>query len=76
MAFRFVALFLLLPASVVIYICVAWGFVLLSCLSYLVAKVRGASVVSEIWKHAAVAVVAIALSKAIGACIPSMLSFS
>ena len=75
-AFSFVALFLLLPTSIVVYICVAWGFILLSCLSYLLAKVRGASVVSEIWKHTAVAVVVIAISKAIGVWIPSILGSS
>jgi len=75
-AFSFVVLFLLLPTSIAIYLCVAWGFVLLAGLSCLLARVRGASVVSEIWKHSAVALVVIALSKAIGVWIPAMMSSS
>jgi VIT1/CCC1 family predicted Fe2+/Mn2+ transporter len=75
-AFSFVVLFLLLPTSIAIYVCVAWGFTLLSGLSYLLAKERGAGIASEIWKHSAVALVVIALSKVIGAWIPAMMGSS
>jgi len=73
LAFSFVFLFLLLPTSIAMYICVFWGFILLSGLSWLLARVRGANVVSEIWKHSAVAVVVIAVGKALGVWIPSMM---
>jgi VIT1/CCC1 family predicted Fe2+/Mn2+ transporter len=63
-ALSFVFLFLLVPTSMAIYICVLWGFILLAGLSWLLARVRGASAISEIWKHSAVAFVVIALSKA------------
>jgi len=73
-ALSFVLLFLLFSNTTAIYICVFWGFILLSGLSCLLARMRGASVISEIWKHAAVAAVVIALSKALGVWIPSMMS--
>jgi VIT1/CCC1 family predicted Fe2+/Mn2+ transporter len=73
-AISFVLLFVLFPTSMAIYICVFWGFILLSGLSWLLARARGASVISEIWKHSSVALVVIALGKAIGVWIPSMMS--
>jgi VIT1/CCC1 family predicted Fe2+/Mn2+ transporter len=72
----FIFLFLLFPTSIAIYICVIWGFVLLSGLSYLLARVRNASAISEIWKHSAVALIVIAISKAIGAWVPAMMSWT
>jgi vacuolar iron transporter family protein len=62
----FVALVLLLPASLVIYVSVLWGFVLLAVLSHLLARARGVSSLGEIAKHTGVAVVVIAISKGIG----------
>jgi VIT1/CCC1 family predicted Fe2+/Mn2+ transporter len=62
----FVLLFLLLPAAIASFICVAWGLFLLSGLSYLLAKERQASVVGEIVKHTGVALTVIAMSKVIG----------
>jgi VIT1/CCC1 family predicted Fe2+/Mn2+ transporter len=73
-ALSFVFLYATLPAPASIYVCVLWGFFLLAGISWLLARVRGASVFSEIWKHSAVAVVVIALSKAIGSWLPSMMN--
>jgi VIT1/CCC1 family predicted Fe2+/Mn2+ transporter len=70
----FALLFLLFPTAGAVYVCVGWGFILLSGLSYLLARARGASVVAEIWKHAAVALAVIALSKALGVWIPSLMA--
>jgi len=70
----FIALFSLLPTSTAIYVCVIWGFTLLSGLSYLLARVRRASAISEVWKHSAVAFVVIALSKAIGVWLPAVMA--
>jgi hypothetical protein len=63
----FILILVLLPTSQATQACVIWGFVLLSGLSYLLARARAVSAFSEIWKHAAVAFVVILLSKAIGA---------
>ena len=62
----FILLFLLLPTPSAIIACVIWGFLLLSGLSYLLARARGVSALSEILKHASVAFVVIAIGKAIG----------
>jgi hypothetical protein len=75
-ALSFIFLFLLFPTSIAIYICVVWGFVLLSGLSCLLAQARHASPISEIWKHAAVAALVIALSKAIGVWVPAMMRWT
>jgi vacuolar iron transporter family protein len=72
----FVTLFLFLPTPISIYISIVWGFVLLAGLSYLLARARGASVISEIWKHSAVAIVVIFLSKILGVWIPFLMSFA
>ncbi len=69
----FVLLFLLMPTSIAIGACVAWGFLLLCGLSYLLAKARGANVFSEIGKHAGVALVVIAISQAVGMAIRSVM---
>jgi VIT1/CCC1 family predicted Fe2+/Mn2+ transporter len=69
----FAALFLLLPSSMAIYACVVWGFFLLSGLSYLLAKQRGARPLSEICKHAGVAAAVIVISKALGLLIRTMI---
>lgn len=73
-ALSFVFLVLLLPTSMSIYVCVAWGFALLAGLSYLLARERGVSAFSEIWKHSATAVIVIALGREIGVWIPAMVS--
>ncbi|HUZ90576.1 MAG TPA: hypothetical protein VMU78_01545 [Methylocella sp.] len=69
----FILLFLILPTSIAIFTCVIWGFFLLSGLSYILAKVRHASELSEILKHAGVAIVIIAISEAIGLGIRSII---
>ena len=68
----FVAVLLLLPASSAIIVSLILGFVLLSVLSYFLARRRGVSAVTEILKHCAVAFTVIAISKAIGAWLPAM----
>lgn len=65
-AASFVAFFLTLPTAYAAYVCLAWGFFLLSVLSYLLAKARHVSAVSEILKHTAVAALVVAVSKAMG----------
>ncbi len=62
----FILLFLFSPTSMAIFICVIWGFLLLSGLSYLLAKARRVGAASEIFKHAGVALVVIAIGKAVG----------
>ena len=68
----FVLMFYFLPTRPAILICVAWGFLLLSALSYLLARARGAASPSEILKHDGVAVMVIGISKVIGSWIHSV----
>jgi len=63
----FVAIVALLPTDVAIVVAVGWGLLLLSGMTYLLARSRRVRAGPEILKHAAVAIVVIALSKAIGA---------
>lgn len=72
-ALSFVSLFTLFTPSMAIYLCVLWGFILLSGLSWLLARERDVSAFSEIWKHSAVALVVIVVSKALGVWIPSLI---
>jgi VIT1/CCC1 family predicted Fe2+/Mn2+ transporter len=69
----FILILLLLPSSIAIFVSAIWGFILLSVLSYFLARTRGVGAVSEILKHCAVAVAVIAISRAIGAWLPAML---
>lgn len=69
----FALLFVALPAWLGVYICLLWGFSLLSGLSYLLARARRVGRVSEMLKHAGIAVIVIALSKAIGLAVKFML---
>lgn len=69
----FILLILLLPTLIAMVICVIWGFLLLSGLSYLLAKTRGANPLSEICKHTGVALVVIAISQSVGFGIRSMM---
>jgi len=66
LALSFVGLVLFVPNAALVYVTVAWGFTLLAGLSYLLAKARAVSPLSEICKHCAVALAVVALSKAIG----------
>jgi len=65
-ACSFILLFLLASESLAIWLCVIWGFVLLSALSYFLAKARNAAPISEMVKHSGVAVVVIFISRAVG----------
>ncbi len=65
-ALTFVLIVALLPASYAAIVALAWGFLLLGFLSYVLARARGVSSVSEVGKHFAVAVVVIAVSRMIG----------
>jgi VIT1/CCC1 family predicted Fe2+/Mn2+ transporter len=65
-AMSFFFLFLALPTGPAVYISIVWGFVLLALLSYLLAKVRKVSAISEIIKHTGVAAVVVLVSKVMG----------
>ena len=69
----FVPLVALLPPAISIPACVAWGFLLLCGLSYLLARARGAAVLPEMGKHAAVAVLVIVISRALGLLVRAVL---
>jgi len=62
----FILIFLLLPTAPAIAACIVWGFLLLSGLSYFLAKARAVSAFKEISKHAGVALVVLVLSQIIG----------
>ena len=72
----FIIILLLIPLATAIPVSVIWGFVLLSLLTYFLAKARGVNAVPEILKHCAVAFVVIAISTAIGKWIPAMVGSS
>lgn len=65
-AMSFFFVFLLLPTGPAVYLSIGWGFFLLALLSYLLAKVRHVSAVSEIVKHTAVAGAVVLVSKLMG----------
>jgi VIT1/CCC1 family predicted Fe2+/Mn2+ transporter len=69
----FIIILLPLPLATAMPVCVVWGFVLLSVLTYFLAKARGVNAVPEILKHCAVAFLVIAISTAIGRWIPAMI---
>lgn len=71
----FFLIFLVLPTTAAIYVCVVWGFLLLSLLSYLLGKARGLGVWPEILKHTALAGVVILLSNGIGHLIGDLTAF-
>jgi lysylphosphatidylglycerol synthetase-like protein (DUF2156 family) len=73
LSISFALLLVLLPRTVAVRLSVVWGFALLSGLSYLVARTRFVSAFGEIWKHGAVALVVIPISKAVGAWILKMI---
>ena len=70
----FIAILVILPPSGAIPVSLVWGFALLAVLSYFLAKARGVNPLSEIAKHCAVAFAVIAISKAIGAWLPTMIA--
>jgi VIT1/CCC1 family predicted Fe2+/Mn2+ transporter len=71
-AMSFFVLFLVLPTAPAVYIALAWGFLLLAILSWLLARERQVNVISEIIKHTAVAGVVVAVSKLMGMAIRSV----
>jgi hypothetical protein len=62
----FVLILVALPRLTAVRLSIIWGFSLLSALSYLLARARAVSALSEIWKHDVVAIVVILMSRAIG----------
>jgi len=66
LSLSFVFLILVLPMPVAVAASLTWGVVLLMGLTYLVAKARNRSVVSELLKHLVAAAVVLTTSKAIG----------
>jgi VIT1/CCC1 family predicted Fe2+/Mn2+ transporter len=62
----FVTLMLVFPSAIAVFVSMAWGMVLLTGLTWFVARSRGANVTTEVLKHLAVAAVVIAASRAIG----------
>ena len=65
-ALSFVVVVMTLPESYAGTIAIGWGFLLLSGLSYLLARVRGVSPFGEVGKHIGIAILVIATSRLIG----------
>jgi len=70
----FVGFLITLPFSTAIIVSLIWGFVLLALMSLMLARLRRASALAEIWKHTAVAVTVIIASKIIGTAIPALIA--
>lgn len=66
LSLSFVFLIAVLPLRVAVVASILWGFLLLTGLSYVVARARKLPVLREIVKHMAVAAVVIVCSKVIG----------
>jgi hypothetical protein len=66
-ALSFVAIVIALPLPIVPGVALAWGFLLLSTLTFLLARLRHVSVRREILKHLSVATAAVVTGRAIGA---------
>ena len=62
----FVIITLAFSSSIAVFVSLAWGTALLTGLTWLVAKSRGANVTTEVVKHLAIATVVIVASRAIG----------
>ena len=65
-AVSFVIMVMMLRARYASVAAVAWGFLLLAGLSYILARKRGVSALGEIGKHIAIAVTVIIASRLIG----------
>ncbi len=63
----FVFLLAVLQTGYAVTVAVTWGVILLSGLTWLIARNRGANPVTEVGKHVAVALIVIAVSLSIGA---------
>ena len=68
----FVIITLAFSSSIAVFVSLAWGIALLTGVTWLVAKSRGANVTTEVLKHLAVAAVVIVASRAIGVLINVM----
>jgi len=66
LSLSFVSLIVVLPLHVAVVASLAWGFLLLMGLTYVLAKTRNRPVVSELLKHLAAAVIVLVASRAIG----------
>lgn len=66
-ALTFIIIVLVLPDPYAAVAALAWGFLLLAGLSYLVARARNVRPLPEVSKHLGIAVLAIAASRAMGA---------
>lgn len=66
LALSFVLIMILLPPPAALIASAVWGLLLLTGLTYVVARDRGQPVIPEVLKHIAAAVVVVAASKAIG----------
>jgi hypothetical protein len=62
----FVGIVIAAPPSAIAAVTVAWGALLLSALTFLLARVRGVNPALEVAKHLAVAVVVVAISRGLG----------
>ena len=65
-ALSFVIIVAVFPAFSAGIVALAWGFLLLACLSYVVARARGVSPLTEVGKHLGIAILVIAASRLIG----------
>jgi hypothetical protein len=68
-ACSFVALVLVLPLGLARWVSIAWGSLLLSVLTYLIAKGRSVKPVPEVAIHLLVAAIVVVLSQVIGSLI-------
>jgi len=66
-ALSFVIIVIAFAASYAGIIAMCWGFLLLGGLSYLLARISGASPLKEVGKHIGIAILVIATSRLIGA---------
>jgi VIT1/CCC1 family predicted Fe2+/Mn2+ transporter len=66
-ALSFVVIVMAFSTPYAAMVAMGWGFVLLAGLSYLLARVRGASPLNEVGKHIGIAILVIATSRLIGA---------
>jgi VIT1/CCC1 family predicted Fe2+/Mn2+ transporter len=66
LSLSFVFLMVILPLRVAVVVSIMWGLLLLTGLSYVLARTRKLPVLPEIAKHVAVAAVVMLSSKAIG----------
>jgi hypothetical protein len=70
----FVLFVLLLPIDVATLVSLLWGVLLLVVISYVIARDRHVSAISEILKHITAALVVVLSSQAVGAWIPHLLA--